>query len=110
MLLALMLWASRLREPGLRVIGDNKGALADALRLSGKGSMMAVAREVAWRKVRGRWVFEVGHLPGEHNTVADSLSRAFDPSPALHPARALGNAEQVFAADPLDVWACQPTL
>jgi hypothetical protein len=66
LLLALMLWASRFRVPGLRILGDNTGALADVLKLSGKGAMMAVAREVSWRQVRGHWVFEVGHLPGEH--------------------------------------------
>jgi hypothetical protein len=109
LLLSLMLWAGRLRTPGLRVIGDNTGALADALKLSGSGSMMAIAREISWRQVRGQWNFAVGHLPGEHNTVADSLSRAFDPDPAAHPGLALKGAIQTRPSDPKDVWKCQPT-
>jgi hypothetical protein len=110
LLLSLMLLASRLRIPGLRVIGDNTGALADALTLSGKGAMMAIARDISWRQVRGQWNFVVGHLPGEHNTVAYSLSRAFDPEPAVHPRQALRGAIQTHPADPREVWKCQPSI
>ena len=104
-----MLWASRFRVPGLRVLGDNTGALADVLKLSGKGAMMAIAREVSWRQVRGHWNFEVGHLPGKHNTVADALSREFDPAPAEHPHASLRGALECNPAEPGDVWVCQPS-
>ena len=110
LLLCLMLWASRFRIPGLKILGDNTGALADVLRLSGKGAMMAIAREVSWRQVRGHWKFEVAHLPGKHNTVADALSREYDPSPAAHPLEVLKGALERNPAGPSEVWVCQPSL
>jgi hypothetical protein len=108
LLLALILWASRFRVPGLQILGDNTRALADVLKLSGKGAMMAIAREVSWRQVRGHWVFEVGHLPGEHNVLADALSRLHDPDPAELPSKALKGALRRLTAEPGEVWACQP--
>ena len=55
--------------------GDNIAALQNAISLKAKGSMLIVAREVAWRRVRHRWRFRCEHLPAESNTIADSLSR-----------------------------------
>jgi hypothetical protein len=110
LLLCLILWASRFRVPGLKIRGDNTGALADVPKLSGKGAMMAIAREVSWRQVRGHWNFEVADLPGKHNDVADALSREFDPTPARHPLEVLKGARERTPAKPSEVWVCQPNL
>ena len=67
------------------ILGDNVGALQNALSLSGKGPLIAVAREIAWRQAAQGWFFSVGHLPTESNTVADALSRRFAPAPAEFP-------------------------
>ena len=76
LLLSLMTWADRFVEERVLVLGDNTGALTDALALKGRGPLLAVARELSWRQARRRWNFAVGHLPSEHNKVADALSRA----------------------------------
>ena len=55
--------------------GDKIGALQYTISLKAKGSMLIVAREVAWRRVRHWWRFRCEHLPAESNTIADSLSR-----------------------------------
>ena len=81
--LALSVWASD-REC-LAVLGDNTASLQDALDLSGTGAMLAVAREIAWRQARRGWLFAVGHLPSEANTVTDALSRLESPDPAPFP-------------------------
>ena len=73
LLAALVTWA----RPGvpLAILGDNTGSLQLALSLRGHGSMAAVCREIIWRKIRGQWIFDVGHLPTESNKTADLLSR-----------------------------------
>ena len=75
LLLALMLWARLGDEYPIVFHGDNIAALQDALSLKGRGSMLAVAREIAWRKERFQWNFTVAHLPSELNKIADDLSR-----------------------------------
>ena len=66
------------------------------LDLKGKGSELAVAREVAWRKARRGWEYALGHLPTEKNNIADALSRLAE-SPESYPHVALKNAKRVSA-------------
>ena len=100
LLMALVTWGSKFRDSSVAVLGDNTGALQTALSLTGRMPNLAVAREIAWRRVRCGWVFEVGHLPSEHNLVADALSRVADPSPPPWPAWELSAA----------TWAKPPVL
>ena len=103
LVLALILWADAYTDCSLSVLGDSTSALQDALNLSGRREMVALAREVAWRQIRGRWQFRVGHLPAEHNLFADALSRRFAPLPVAFP-DALAAAREVSAAEPMHIW------
>ena len=79
LLVALVLWGGTYRDVGLALLGDNIAALGGAANLRGRGSMVAVSRELAWRQVRYGWRYAVGHLPAEMNITADSLSRLAAP-------------------------------
>ena len=103
--LCLVLWASD-GDATLAILGDNVSALQAALTLRCRGSMLRVAREIAWRKARFRWSFSVGHLPKESNRLADALSRqaAGCPEAVLFPGQALSGAVQVVAPKVRDLW------
>ena len=91
------------------MLGDNTGALQNALSLKGKGILLAVAREVSWRKAKYGWNFRVGHLPSEANVIADALSRVADPSAkAAWPHQALGYAHAVSPPKMQDIWLATP--
>ena len=78
--------------------------------------MLAIARELAWRKARRKWAYRVGHIATEANVVPDTLSRLHDPHPAAFPHDALRGAQQVTcpAVDGLwklrDLWKQQALL
>ena len=93
LLVALFVWGS---PPGTTrcLFGDNVGALQDALTLKGTGSMLQVAREVAWRQVRMPWHFRCAHLPSERNVVADALSRVAAIPPLPLPLILLGTVQR----------------
>ena len=93
LLLALMVWANDFKQSQLAVLGDNTGALTNALQLKGKGILAAVAREVAWRRERFNWAFAVGHVPSELNIVPDALSRQFETVAPPFPHAALSAAK-----------------
>ena len=78
------------------IIGDNVLALQNTLDLKGRGPLLAVSREIAWRKVRGRWTYDVGHRPSEHTRVPDTLSRIVAPKPEDWPYEALGTTVEMF--------------
>ena len=90
----LLTWGSRYREEGLRCLGDAIGALTVVLTHKGRGLLSHVAREIAWRKVRLRWKFRLGHVPSELNGIADALSRQFQPQPPALPEACLHSAQQ----------------
>ena len=108
LLLALLVWGDWFVDESLAVLGDNVGALTSALSLSGRGSLLAVARELSWRRARRRWSYEVAHLPSEHNVVADALSRVADPSGVPWPALALSQAQMKNCPRVADVWKAVP--
>ena len=95
LLLCLDAWGSRFVEHSLEILGDNTSALQDALDLKGRGPMLALAREIALRNAQRNLSYVVGHLPSEHNTVPDQLSRVFAPDRAAFPTHALAGAQQV---------------
>ena len=94
-LMSLMLWGDRSPGAAILIVGDNTAALQNTLDLKGKDSLLSIAREVAWRKARYNWVFEVGHLPSEYNAAPDALSRQWGPEVKPWPTEALGNAVEV---------------
>jgi hypothetical protein len=75
LVLALCIWGKSFTKESVAVLGDNTGALQDAIDLKGKGALAAIARELSWRQAREGWEFEVGHVPSERNTIPDALSR-----------------------------------
>jgi len=93
---ALVLWGKHFTETTAAVLGDNTAALGDAVNLKGKGPMLAVARELAWRQGKFGWLFEAGHVASESNSVPDALSRRSE-SRTTFPAAALRSASRIEA-------------
>ena len=93
--MCLELWGDPFVQESLQIVGDNVGALESALQLKGAGPMLAIARELAWRKARRRWSYQVGHISTEDNLVPDALSRLHDPNPSAFPCKALAHAQHI---------------
>ena len=108
LLLVLLIWGDDFTTDALAILGDNVGALSTALSLAGRGSLLAVSRELSWRKARRKWSYEVGHLPSEHNVVADALSRVADPSGVPWPSEALSSALMKSCPKVADLWRAAP--
>ena len=87
------------------MLGDNLAALGGALSFKGANELNRITREMAWRKVRGGWHYACGHLPAEHNEVADSLSRLAAPpgNRKDFPAALAASAPRDFL-DPESLW------
>ena len=85
LLLALITWREYSRKQVLFLLGDNIGALQDAISLRGKGAMNVVAREISWRRAKWPMHFDCAHLPKEHNVDADALSRLAAVPPCAPP-------------------------
>ena len=104
--LGLIQWGDRFTALELRCIGDNTGALGNILALKGRGPLLAISREIAWRQAQRRWKFSVGHLPTEFNRVADALSRLAAPGKsAKKMPEAVSAARQVHPPNLEDLWA-----
>eukprot|EP00972_Heterocapsa_arctica_P008567 1250216-Heterocapsa_arctica.AAC.1 len=73
----MCMWAP-IDEP-FTVQGDNLGSLNNAQRLKGRGALLAISREIAWRRAALRWRPVFSHRPAELNTVCDALSRVHAP-------------------------------
>ena len=101
LVVALTLWAND--KVNTAVLGDSMVALVNAMKLKGSPALMAVARELAWRKAKYGWLFTAGHLPAEANVVADSLSRLSGPKAHAVP-RAVRKAVYVQAPPLRAVW------
>ena len=106
--LALMVWGDRFVASKLLILGDNIGALSDALSLKGRGALEAISRELSWRQARRGWQFDVGHLPSEYNNIADSLSRVADPHGYAWPSLALSSASPKRPPRLADLWLAAP--
>ena len=79
--LVLVVFGTEFRGEGLIILGDNIGALENALNLKGKRALSRISREIAWRRARRGWRYVCGHLPAEQNVTADCLSRLSVPGP-----------------------------
>ena len=109
LLLCLLQWGAHFVDESVTIFGDNTAALSGALSLKGKGPLLAVAREIAWRQARRKWKFETAHLPSEHNQVADALSRTADPKGKAWPSLALAGARAVTPMKLRDLWLARPS-
>ena len=103
-----MCLGDRFTQTTVSVLGDNTGALSNALSLRGRGPPEAISRELSWRQARRGWRFVVGHLPAEYNNVADALSRAADPKGISWPSEALAAAVSVRPPKLSDLWLAAP--
>ena len=92
LLIGLEVWCGRFLTETLAVLGDNTGSLQDALQLKGRGPLLSLSRELSWRQARHGWKFTVGHVPSEHNDLADALSRLHADKPKKFPVKHLGHA------------------
>ena len=101
--LAMALWCPEFPGQCLAILSDNTAALQDTLDLKGRGPMNQVALELAWRKARGRWTYEVGHWPSQKNVIADALSRLTAPDGKELP-EALRDAARREPPRPADFW------
>ena len=89
---------------GIAVVGDNTASLQVALSGKAKGCLGALARELFLRKAREDWKYQVGHLPSEHNTAADYLSRLAQPGAPTAPLVDLEGAAEVPLPDLASLW------
>ena len=104
LLMCVVLWVVPDATESTQVCGDNIGALADALRMKGKGLMAVVAREFAWRKALMHWRLEFSHLPSELNVRADALSRLYAPEPASFPSDLKGVSQAGAPTQAPEFW------
>ena len=61
-------------------LGDNLGALQEAVSMKGKGLQVCLAQILAVLRCRRSLALTVGHLYSEANTSADALSRLYAPT------------------------------
>ena len=101
--LSLTIWAKNFVAESLALLCDNTAALQNALDMKGSGAQLEVAQELAWRKARGRWAYEPGHLPSQQNVLADALSRLSAPDSKQTPEE-LSGAILREAPDPRMFW------
>ena len=101
--LALCQWSRSFTTTALAILNDNVSALQSALDMKGKGPLVMVAREIAWRRANYGWAYEVAHLPSEQNALADDLSRLHAPDKASLPAQ-LSRARACDAVPVTDFW------
>ena len=101
--LALTVWAKNFTSESLALLCDNTAALQNALDMKGSGAQLEVAQELAWRRARGRWAYEPGHLPSQQNVLADALSRLAAPDAKEIPAELKGAILRT-APDPKLFW------
>ena len=94
-MLCLMTWIKLMpNRKKVLLVGDNLGSLQNTLDMKGQGPLLAIAREVAWCKVRLGWNYDAAHIPSEHNTAPDALSRLHSPEPPPLPTEILGSASR----------------
>ena len=104
--IALLVWGSRFRHSGLALVGDNTASLSAAVSGKGKRGMNHISAEIAWRKVRFSWRYAVSHLPTEHNSVADHLSRMASPDGPHELPSELATARRVEDLLHASWWKC----
>ena len=91
--------------PGICFLGDNISALQLALSGKAKGAMGALACELFVRRVRSDWLYSVAHLPGEHNYIADYVSRLRQPGAPTELLPELRGAAEVQIPALASIWS-----
>ena len=86
------------------LVGDNTGSLQNSLDLKGEGTLLAVSRELAWRKARHMWEYDIAHIPTEHNSAPDILSRIDAPTPEPWPTQLLLGTTRVWPQSVKSIW------
>ena len=76
-ILAVDLWGQQ--NSPTAFLGDNLGALQEAVSMKGKGLHESLAQILAVLRCRRSLVLTVAHLYSEANTAADALSRLYAP-------------------------------
>ena len=105
LLISMITWQEYFRDNNVvLIIGDNVPSLQNSLDLKGKRSLMAISREIAWRRARFAWAYDVGHLPSEHNIAPDCLSRQSGPDPKPWPWAELAGAHEACHPKIEDIW------
>ena len=102
--LSLDLWGDYFLKEPVAVVGDNTASLTSLLKQNGKGLLLAVARELSWRRARRGWLISAGHLPTEGNKVPDALSRLAEG--AAFPQAALSSAIRSPLSHVGRFWRC----
>ena len=77
LLLAVERWSDG--SVATTVLGDNAGALQEALDLKGRGSLLELAQLLAVLRGARSVELAVAHYPTESNVAADALSRQAGP-------------------------------
>ena len=103
--ISVLLWA--LPSSATLILGDNTGALQEALDLKGRGPLLQLSRELSVLRARRSLWLHVSHLYGEANTAADALSRLEAPEDQRKPfpAAALGDARESEVPPLETIWA-----
>ena len=105
LLLCMMAWSSHFEKGNVvLIIGDTVPSLQNTLDLKCRRSLSAVSRDIAWRKARFVWHFDVGHLPSEHNLAPDCLYRQYALEPKPWPFSELVGALERKIPKISDVW------
>ena len=97
-------WTSWIETHPVVIVGDNTGSLQNSLDLKGKGALLSVSRELAWRTTRANWEYDIGHIPTEHNELPDILSRVDAPSPEPWPFALLKGLDRAQPPSVRSIW------
>ena len=103
-LMCAITWSSWIEAYPTMLVGDNVGSLQNSLDLKGKGPLLAVSRELAWRKARRNWQYDIAHIHTEYNKAPDMLSRVDSPSPVPWPTELLRGLTRAIPPRVNDIW------
>ena len=104
LVLAVELWCDGSRP--VAILGDNTGALQEALDLKGRGVQAPLSQALSILIIARSLHLSVGHLPSEANTAADALSRQSEPgSGKPWPFAPTAGVQVVTPLSPLVLWS-----
>ena len=103
-LMCCITWANWIDTYPVMIVEHNTGSLQHSLDLRGKGPLLSVSRELAWRKARANWEYDIGHIPTEHNDLPDILSRVDAPPPEPWPFALLTGFDRAKPPSVRSIW------
>jgi len=107
--ISLKVFMEELADHAFTLVGDNTASLNILANLTGNGTMGLITREVALLRAYSDLRFNIGHLPTEHLSLADALSRLFESAPAQWP-DILDECRFVEPIRPLDLFTLPRSL